>query len=403
MSRCTGRALRILAFSAVDLSLPQGHALHLRGILDALAERGHAVRLVTPRPVGTRPRTRFARTEIPVLRLGVLGPWSFEKWGGLVLFFAALFRRPDLLYVRHDLYTLAPGIVARCLRIPMAVEVNASIPDEAALWGRRSVRRIATFCERFTLRRGDRILVLAREQAAAIARRVRVPEDRFRTVEIGTRLPVPIDVAEVRRAETVPEDRFLVGFAGNLSPVQGVGRLLDAAALWDRDRTELWVIGTGTEESALRARADRAPARIRLFGGVDRDEADRLLAACQVLVAPYDRAAYGRISAGGALSSKILTYLAADRPILVADLPAYSWIEEIGAGERVDADRPEVLAERIDAWRDRWVEAGRPLNGWPWRAPGPGRRFVEEGRTWEAAAEKTESVLREMLPERGGP
>jgi glycosyltransferase involved in cell wall biosynthesis len=209
-----------------------------------------------------------------------------------------------------------------------------------------------------------------------------------------------VDALTVRRAEGVPAGRFLIGFAGNLAPVQAVDRLIDAVAMIDSGDTELWVIGTGTEEQALRNRSGRGASRVRFFGGVDREDADRLLAACQILVAPYDRSAYERISGGGALSSKILTYLASDRPILVSDLPSYAWIEEVGAGERVDADRPESLAQRLRDWRDRWIRAGSPLSGWPWRGPGPGRRFVERERTWDAIARDVESILWEVC-ERG--
>ena len=279
--------------------------------------------------------------------------------------------------------------------------MNASIPDELALWGNPRARRLAAFCERRMLRSADRILVLAGEQIPPTARRAGISEERFRVAGIGARLPGSYDPAEVRRREGVPEDRFLVGFAGNLAPVQGVARLLDAVARLDPGRIEVWVIGTGTQERELRGRAARLAARVRFFGGVEREEADRLLAACHLLVAPYERSAYERISGGGALSSKILTYLASGRPVLVSDLPSYSWIEEIGAGERVDTERPEIFAERLNDWIRRWAEAGRPESGWPFCPPGPGRRFVEEGRTWEAVAERVESILREAA-DRGG-
>ena len=163
----------------------------------------------------------------------------------------------------------------------------------------------------------------------------------------------------------------------------------------------LWVIGTGTEEERLRRSSSPLEGRVRFFGAVGPEEAERLLGACQLLVAPYRRAAYERASGGGALSSKVLTYLAVDRPLLISDLDGYFWVEEIGAGTRFVSDDPISLAASIDRWQCRWREAGAPIGCWPGPGPGPGRRFVEEGRTWEDVAGQLESVLDELLAEGG--
>ena len=87
--------LRIVAFSAVDLSVPQGHALHLRGLFDALCTRGHELVLVTPRPVGVRPPVLFHTLDTMILRWRVLGPWSWLFVGGFRFLHRFVPRRPD--------------------------------------------------------------------------------------------------------------------------------------------------------------------------------------------------------------------------------------------------------------------------------------------------------------------
>jgi glycosyltransferase involved in cell wall biosynthesis len=409
-------SLRIAAFSAVDLSLPQGHALHLRGLLDALAARGHEVVLVTPRPSGAMPSTRFHVVPVAFLPWRVLGPWTFELLGGLRLLVVAHRLRAHAIYARQDLYTCAPAIAAALLRKPLVAEVNASIPDEMALWERGAVQSLARRSERRMLSRARAIVTLADGLTEILASRTGVPRDRFHVVPIATHLPAPVDVVRERTALGVPADRFVVAFAGNLRPVQGVETLIDAARRLHADASvgpdgiELWIIGTGSIEQALRERASGAlvgsPAsgapehrarmpEIRFFGGVPREESDRLLSCAQILVAPYCTDAYDRI-AGDAISTKVLTYLAADRPVLVSDLPYYRWIEERGAGECVPSNDPVALAGSIEDWRARWIRDGRPLVDWPWPAPGPGRRYVESGRTWDDAAGKVEKVLRSL-------
>lgn len=386
----TGRRYRIAAFSAVDLSLPQGHAVHLRGLLDALTERGHAVSLVTPRPAVPAPQTRFSRIEIPVLRIGVLVHWSFELMGGVALLVRALRQRPDLIYARHDLYTVAPAIVGALLGIPVVAEVNAAIPVEIGLWGRRRARRVVAACERFSLRRAAAIFVLSDGLGRDLAERVGVDAKRIRKVEIAASLPEAFDPEAVRSAEGVAAHEFVVGFAGNLSPVQGVDLLVRAAAEARREGIRLWIIGDGVE--GIRLRSIAGPA-VRFFGGVSREESDRLLAGCQILAAPYRREAFERVY-GGAVSTKILTYLASDRPILASEIESYRWIEALGCGELC---REEDLSRSIARWHDRWVEAGRPLRDWPWTLPGPGRRWVEGNATWDRAAARVEVALGELL------
>jgi glycosyltransferase involved in cell wall biosynthesis len=391
-----GGPFAIAAFSSVDLSLPQGHALHLRGLLDALSDRGHSVSLVTPRPKGVAPATRFARLETRRPGWRALSLLSFEILGGLRLWAWCREKPPDVIYVRHDLYSFSSAIVARVLRVPLVVEVNASVTEELAIQGHRTAGRVAAVCERFTLGRAERILVLAPAHGEDLVRRLRIDPNRIRVVPIATRLPGRTDPAETRRERTVAPKTFVVGFAGNLSRIQGVDLLIAALRGVRAPDLELWVIGSGEEESRLRDQAGD-DGRVRFFGGVSREESETLLAACQLLVAPYRRPDYDRVSAGGALSSKVLTYLAADRPVLISDIPSYRWLSEIGAGESVSLDAPAALSRAIEELHARWCASGRPLHDWPRVFPGPGRRFVEEGRTWDHAAARVEEIIKEML------
>jgi phosphatidylinositol alpha-mannosyltransferase len=390
--------LRIAAFSAVDMSLPQGHALHLRGLLDALAARGHDVTLVTPWPEGAIPSTRFRAEPVPILRWRVLGPWSFELLGGLRLAFRVHRLRAHAIYARQDLYSWAPAAVAGLLRKPLIVEVNASIPDEMALWGPPLARWLARRSERLMLRRATAIVTLGAGLADTLAARTGVGRDRFHVVPIATHLPAPADPEGERARQAAPPGRFIVAFAGNLRPIQGIETLIDAVARVGLSDVELWIVGAGSIERSLRERA--GTGAVRFFGGVAREEADRLLACAQLLVAPYLRDAYDR-TAGDAISTKVLTYLACDRPVLISDMPYYRWIEEIGAGECFPSGDAAALAERIAGWRARWVDAGRPLRDWPWARPGPGRRFVERGRTWDAAAAEIEEISKKAVTSSG--
>ncbi|MBM3286671.1 MAG: glycosyltransferase family 4 protein [Candidatus Eisenbacteria bacterium] len=414
--------LRVAAFSAIDLSLPQGHALHLRGILDALANRGHDVMLVTPRAAGPSVPTAFQRLEVRPLRWRFLYYWSFELLGGCRLFWSCAGGKRDLIYVRQDLYTIAPVIVSRLLRLPLVLEVNALLTEDPALGRSPIARRLVAASERVCLRNATTVIALSEQLGTTLARSRGIDAGRIRVVPIATHMPGPIDPEAVRGKMSVPPSTFVIGFAGNLAPVQGIETLIEAAALDRSGEVELWIIGQGREERRLReiaacdvgssgatggpeqrasgASASRA-ARVRFLGGLPREETDRLLVSCQILVAPYRWPDHDKVSGGGALSTKILTYLASDRPVLVSDIPWYSWIAEIGAGDLFAAGEAEDLARAIEKWRRQWIEAGRPLRDWPWKGPGPGRRRVEEDWTWERSAARLEAALVGSIPAQG--
>ncbi|MDM7914773.1 MAG: glycosyltransferase, partial [Candidatus Eisenbacteria bacterium] len=134
--------------------------------------------------------------------------------------------------------------------------------------------------------------------------------------------------------------------------------------------------------------------RDSFFGGLLREETDRLLAACHVLVAPYHVDSWERASRGGPISSKILTYLASDRPVVVTPLSTNARIEERGFGSLAASDESADLARAIAAWAVRWRDDGAPEVDWPWPSPGPARRWIEAERTWDHAAADVEDVLR---------
>lgn len=393
------RRLRVLAFSSIDLSLRAGHAMHVLGSLDALAERGHEVELITPRPAGRVPATRFRLRSVPLLRFRILGPWSFEVLGACVLLARAWRLKPDLIWTRQDLYTLAPSAMARLLRVPVVVEVNSSIPDELAALGKRSARAIAASCERWSLGRASRVVVLSAELGERLARRLPTLRDRIRVAAIATHVPAPADPREVRSLYGIEPSTFLVGFAGNLTPIQGVSLLLDAWAGAETGSDALLaIVGSGTAEADLRERARPLGARVRFFGAMDRAQADALLAASQVLVAPYRRDLLAQVT-GGAVSTKLLTYLAADRPVVVPDLEDFAPLAASNALSFYDAEDPASLSSLLLSFEARWRAAACPLVDWPWERPGPGRRFVLQGRTWLDRAVQVEEIVEPLLPE----
>jgi glycosyltransferase involved in cell wall biosynthesis len=140
--------------------------------------------------------------------------------------------------------------------------------------------------------------------------------------------------------------RLRVGYVGHLYPGKGleIVRELAARAPW----ADFHVVG-GQQQTVEWLRRDLTlPRNIHLHGFVPPSEAERLVLAFDVLLAPYQREV--QIAGGGETAAwmsplKLFTYMAAARPILCSDLPVLREIIQHGRnGLLVSPDDPSAWA-----------------------------------------------------------
>lgn len=126
-----------------------------------------------------------------------------------------------------------------------------------------------------------------------------------------------------RRALGVPE-RFTAGYAGHLYPGRGLELMLELASRVS-EANFLWIGGEPEAVERWRRRADQqGVSNLELRGFVPNAELPRWLAACEVLLMPYQRriaVSSGGDTAASASPMKAFEYLAAGRAILSSDLP----------------------------------------------------------------------------------
>lgn len=400
--------MRILYSAGLDPSLPQGHAVHVRRLCEALERRGHLVRLVArPSRAGgdwSGPAAGMVRARgwpLPGLRQVTA---ELDTTRRLRREFASF--RPQLLLARAEALTFAPRW-ARARGLPLVVECN-SAPDAffraggAAGWKTAMVRRT----ERALFRAADAIGAVTESLVERAAALHGVERDRLFLVPNGAWIPPLLgdETAALRRRHGVAEEAFLLAFAGNLHPVQGLDRFLEALArAVAPDATgagtslHLWIVGDSPERAGLERLSARLglTSRVRFVGGLPEAEAVRHLQASQVVVAPYRPAA---LVAVGGHGLKLLQGLASDRPILVPRVPGLGAPAENPAVRMVDRDDPAAWAQALRELCAAWARAGRPLRDWPWpEGRGPGREWVCAHGTWDHSAAAWEPVFARAL------
>lgn len=318
-------------------------------------------------------------------------------WFHLVSTFAALLlaRRADAILAPSPPLTV--GVSAWLLgvirSVPFVYNVQEIYPDIAinlgALKNPAAIRAMLAL-ERFVYRRACMVTVIAPrmrerliEKGVPSAKVVVIPN----FVDLGDLSPRPKDNAFSR--EFGVHDKFVVSYAGNLGPAQGLECFVDAAArLRDLPQVRLLLVGDGILAEPLRARAAAL--------GLD----NFAVIPCQ----PYSRVSdiYGasdlsvvaqaRSTGSDAIPSKTYRIMACERPI-VAATDAHSDLAQLvsaaGAGVVVT---PESAAELASAVRSAVADPEL----WHARAVA-GHRHVREHYARSIVSRCYDTVLRRAI------
>jgi glycosyltransferase involved in cell wall biosynthesis len=363
-----------VAYLCADFGIPlrgfKGASVHVREMVAALRERGHEVLLVSPNPGEGNPlpdgAELLAIASSPWMRKTrrLLDRALGEKWPRLpketeeLLFNAELYRRalaaldrfaPDVIYERYSLFNLAGLALARRLRVPHLLEINAPLRLERARTRGLALDPLARAVERILFARSDGLFVVSRalrdyalERGANPARLFVLPNG------VDTRRFKPgASRAAVRARLGIPAGAPVIGFAGSLKPWHGTDLLLVAFAAAQRiyRRARVLIIGDGPEAERLRAQASCLGLEgMALFtGAVPHHEMPELLGAMDVAVAPYRRVPEFYFS-----PLKLYEYMAAGLPTIASDAGDIAEVVRDGeSGLLVEPDDPAPLAAAL--------------------------------------------------------
>lgn len=213
-----------------------------------------------------------------------------------------------------------------------------------------------------------------------------VDMDMFRDVA-----PMPIEGLEGRRG---------VAYTGSMLAWHGIPDLTRALpAVLERVPDATVVVAGAASSAAQRevlgalegaAREAGDPGAVVALGRVPHGDVPRVLAACQLAVAPYDPSGEPDLERYGFWYSpmKLWEYMAAGRAVVSTDLPSIREIVGDDRGVLVPPGDPPALADAIAGLLED--DARREAMG------GAGRAFAEEN-TWERRVDEYERALQEAL------
>jgi colanic acid biosynthesis glycosyl transferase WcaI len=152
---------------------------------------------------------------------------------------------------------------------------------------------------------------------------------------------------------------FVVTYAGNMGPAQGLDTILDAAALLAGEPgIRFLLVGEGSQHARLKAAAqERGLANVLVLGHQPYDLVPQIYAASDLCVVPLAGQA-----AGDAIPSKVYRIMACERPVLACaepDSDLGELVTRAGCGLVVPPGSAAGLAQAVrDAIRDPQAGAG---------------------------------------------
>lgn len=386
--------MRILFLAELDPLLAQGHAVHVRRLVEALAARGHEIEVVARDSGG-------AVAWEPPGPLFRLRRWGVPRVGQILLEAATVgtvrrrLRRepPDVVLARSEALGWSPLFVPRAF--PLAVESNASLlAHQGDSRGPRA--RLVRALEGAVLRRALRVGVVAPELLEHHVRDHAVSRARIFVVPNGAWIPPLLpdaEIATLRRAHDATSQDYVVALVGCASPRIAFDLLLAAVAAEPSAR--LWVMGEGESLERWKALAasSAAAARVAFHGPLPEEEAARRSQAAHVVVAPYGA---GQVARLGADPLKVLFGLACNRPVLASGIGSEPPLEALLCGRNFASDR-DAWIEALRAAVVSWRAGGCALPPGAEAGEGAGRRWVAEHRTWTQAAQRWEEELQTLV------
>ncbi|MGI8785226.1 MAG: glycosyltransferase family 4 protein [Acidobacteriota bacterium] len=282
----------------------------------------------------------------------------------------ALVRRVDVILAPSPPLTigLCAWLLACVYRAPYIYNVQELYPDIAIALGVLKSRWAVTLLvalERFVYARAQVVTVIA----PAMRRRILekgLPEHKVRLIPnfVDVHDMVPLPRANGFGHEHGIDEAFVVSYAGNMGPAQGLETVLEAASLLSHEPGIVFLlVGDGSSRSGLMAMAqDRGLSNVLFLSYQAYGSVPQIYAASDVCLVSL-----ATNTGCDAIPSKVYRIMACGRPVLAcvdANSDLAELVRSTGCGTVVQPGSPEALARAVsDAKRNPSSRAAMGQSG----------------------------------------
>lgn len=408
--------MNVFYYDFLNLDDHGTESAHIYEVLSNLSKLGHKVKLLNkgrftnarelrlPQQPSRWRGIRSSLRSVPVFRFlegEITVAWLF--WREIQTFFVvltAMMRRkvsPDVVYMRHSLFNCG-YFLARLIKVPVVKEMNGIVADDmrARKQGNPALLWLINKIERFTVPKGNKIIVVPPKLKEVLQHDYGVPEDKIVVIPNGANIELfkPMDTNQVRRQIVLPQSGYLVVFVGGLVAWEGVDYLIKSIPYVVKEcpATRFLIVGGGMmgQELVELARQVGVSDKIIFTGMVPYPRVPLYLNASDVCVAPFVLKRNERM---GVSALKMCEYMACEKPVVASRLSGLEILEDNNSGILVEPESSSELAQAIV--RLLQSKELRELMG------KNGRRYVVENQSWESVARKIAEVFQATLASQG--
>ena len=343
--------MKILMLAPQPFFQPRGTPISVYFRLQALADLGHEVDLVTYHLGEDRNFPHLKIHRIPSLffiKKIKVGP-SFAKIPMDFLLLCKSFRllmskSYDIIFTHEEASWFGTAL-AKLKKIPHLYDMHSSLPQqlENFRFSRSKIlKKIFMSLERYVLRNSQSIIVICLDLLKKL--------EREKVAHKATLIENFLDfdhpaykeeqIKEERMKYASPEDKIVL-YTGNFESYQGIPLFLEASALMDEKSIVFLLVGgnpSHVEEMKKRASELKIADRVRFTGQVSPSKVSLYIAMADVLVSPR--------TAGTNTPLKIYSFIKSGKPVVATNLWTHSQVLSEKISVLVDPD-PKSFAHGI--------------------------------------------------------
>jgi colanic acid biosynthesis glycosyl transferase WcaI len=410
--------MRILVIGINYAPERSGVAPFTTGLCEHMAGQGHQVEVVTTFPyypewrVWDGYRSKCYQREfvngvvihrvwqfVPSRPSNLLQRMLYYASFAICAFIAALFTgKCDIIYCSCPPIeaALAAYALSKIRRAPYVMKLTDLATDAALATGILNeglLIRLARALEQFTYEKAQAVICLCQGFVDKLtARGIRLEKIHL--------IPDWGDIQNIghqeqeggfRYAVGLLPEQFLVFHTGNMGKKQDLLNVVRAADLSRSDHDLIWLlVGQGEERDVVESEIGRLRlTNVRLLPFQPSEGLSRMYAAAQVLVLNQKAAVEDAV-----IPSKLLTYMAARRPVVAAVSAKSEAARQIGwaqCGLVVPAENPEALAAAVQRLRNEPILRGELGEN--------GRRYAEKHFAKNNVLQKYDVFLAGVMPQ----
>jgi glycosyltransferase involved in cell wall biosynthesis len=271
-----------------------GQFVHLTELTKALRAAGDTVLVVGPAidegsDLGNTSGLVKALKKMLPASLYEIMEFCYSLVATIRLLRAALKFKPDAIYERYNLHLHAGRFVARWLKIPFLMEINAPLAEERSVYGSLKLKRFAHWSECSSWHSADYALPVT-DVLADHVRKCGVPEPQIAVIPNGIdtmTYEAPLS-GEKARTQLKLEGQVVLGFVGFVRDWHGMSHIIDYVASRQDKKVTILIVGDGLDRAKLEQQAKDLGIgdQLKITGFVPRTAVPDLVASFDIALQP---------------------------------------------------------------------------------------------------------------------